>query len=131
MSELEVKQFQVIIGIIFCMVNSTRPDAYYSYWICSKRCINPRVWDMHCLVWVMEYIDSPLVLGGPVLKTELMSDASFATLPPVRSVCGRFCRTGPKSGCVFAHICSQAKNQWLSCLPRVRRVRRGPTLIMS
>lgn len=113
LNEPEVKEYQGLAGIMNWLVNSTRVDAFFSYWICAKRLSNPRVWDMYLLVWCMEWIvntiDCPLVLGGPVLKTETMSDASFATLAQARSVCGHFCRTGPSSGAVFAHI-SQTKN---------------------
>jgi len=51
--------------------------------------------------FIVNTIDVPLVLGGPLLNAEVMSDASLAILPQATSICGHFCRTGPKSDAVL------------------------------
>lgn len=80
----------------------------------------------------MNTIATSLVLGGSVLGTEVMPDALFVTSPQARSVCGHFCRTGPKGQCDYAHI-SQTKNAiksiWEAELTAMR-VRQGPLRLM-
>ena len=61
---------------------------------------------MYCAIWFVEYLvhtaDYPLVLGGPIIDPQGMSDASFATMREKRSVKSHLVRTGPMSGAVIA-----------------------------
>jgi hypothetical protein len=61
---------------------------------------------MYLAVWLMDYlintIDTPLVLGGPVADPEVTSDASFATMSDRTSVIGHAATTGPESGAIYA-----------------------------
>ncbi len=50
----------------------------------------------------METADYPLVLGGPIIDPQAMSDASFATMNEKRSVKSHLVRTGPQSGAILA-----------------------------
>ena len=44
----------------------------------------------------------PLVLGGPIVDPEAMSDASFGTMSEKRSVISHIVRTGPLSGAILS-----------------------------
>jgi hypothetical protein len=113
LDERQIQIYQSIAGCLNWITTSTRYDAYFAYWCCSRNIVNPREWDMYCIVWAMEYIihtkETPLVLGGSIVDPEVLCDASFATLSQSRSVMGHFARMGPKSGAIFANI-SATKN---------------------
>ena len=83
-----------------------RMDCKFPQHVVAGRMQSPRVWDMYCAIWYLEYlvhtVDYPLVLGGPIIDPQGMSDASFATMKEKRSVKSHLVRTGPLSGAIIA-----------------------------
>ena len=83
LSVKEHSDFQSLGGGIG-WVTGTRPDAKFGYFLIARKLSAPREWDMHVLVWLLNYLThtakAPLVLGGPIVDPELHSDASMATL---------------------------------------------------
>ena len=83
-----------------------RMDCKFPQHVVAGRMQTPREWDMYCAMWYLEYLvhtaEYPLVLGGPIIDPQGMSDASFATMPEKRSVKSHLVRTGPSSGAIIA-----------------------------
>ena len=87
-------------------ISSIRMDCKFAQHVVAGRMANPRRWDLYCAIWYLEYLiysaDYPLVLGGPHIDPQAMSDASFATMKEKRSVKAHLVRTGPLSGAILA-----------------------------
>ena len=100
-----ITEYQRIVGSMN-WVSLLRFDFQFPQHVVAGRMAKPREWDFYCLVWYVEYAvrtaDYPLVLGGPIVDPEVMSDASFGTMPEKRSVISHFVRMGPASGAVMA-----------------------------
>jgi hypothetical protein len=103
LSEEGTKTYQALVGTLNWLAGA-RPDTRYHVSLVARRLKAPRVWDMFCAVWCMDYftatIDTPLVLGGPVLDPQATSDSSFATLEERETVLGYGLTTGPLSGAI-------------------------------
>jgi hypothetical protein len=101
----DVTNYRGIVGSTN-WVSLLRMDCKFYQHVVAGRMQNPRVWDMYCAVWYLEYLsytdEYPLVLGGPIVDPQSMSDASFATLSEKRSVKSHMVRTGPLSGAIMA-----------------------------
>ncbi len=87
-------------------ISSIRMDCKFPQHVVAGRMANPRRWDLYCAIWYLEYLvetsDYPLVLGGPIVDPQAMSDASFGTMREKRSVKAHMVRTGPLSGAILA-----------------------------
>ena len=107
LGEEMASQYRAIVGSSN-YVSTLRPDVKFPQHIVAGRMANPREWDMFCVVWYLEYMietaDYPLVLGGPQVSLEAMSDASFGIMPERRSIKSHFVRTSPLSGAIEASV---------------------------
>ena len=107
LSGKEVTHYRGIVGSLN-WVSLIRMDCKFYQHIVAGRMQEPRVWDMYCVIWYLEYMvhtaEYPLVLGGPIVDPESMSDASFATLHERRSVKSHFVRASPLSGSILANV---------------------------
>jgi hypothetical protein len=107
LSEETMSDYRGIVGSLNFIV-TLRPDAKFPQHVVASRMMAPREWDMFCLIWYLEYMietaDYPLVLGGPQVSLECMSDASFAIMPERRSIKSHFVRTCPLSGAIEASV---------------------------
>ena len=87
-------------------ISSIRMDCKFAQHIVAGKMAEPRNWDLYCAIWYLEYLvetaDYPLVLGGPIIDPQAMSDASFGTMSEKRSVKAHMVRTGPQSGAILA-----------------------------
>jgi len=107
LSEADTSMYRGIVGITGWIV-TTRFDGKFAHHVTASRMNAPRRWDMRCAVWFVEFlvntVDWPLVLGGPIIDMEVMSDGSHAIMPERRSIIAHFLRTGPMSGAVYAEV---------------------------
>jgi hypothetical protein len=98
------KIYMSLVGKIGYVATSLRFDARFAYLVLARRLSSPRQWDMYLAVWVMEYLvgtkEMPLVLGGPSVELETLTDASFGILEERRSVKGHLLRTNNMSGAI-------------------------------
>jgi hypothetical protein len=100
-------RYRAIVGVT-CWIVTTRFDGKFAHHFLTGRVEGAKKWEMRCAVWFLEFlvntIDWPLVLGGPIIDLEVMSDASHAIMKERRSVACHFLRTGPLSGAVYAEV---------------------------
>ena len=89
-----------IVGILN-YIGSTRMDVKFLFQ-------SPNIWNMYTIIWFLEFmiltVEWPLVLGGPTVDFEVMTDASFGIMKERRSIKANFGRTGPLSGAVCANV---------------------------
>ena len=99
--------YRGIVGILN-FIGSTRMDAKFSFHVVAGFSQAPNRWNMFTVIWFLEFIiltaDWPLVLGGPVVDFEVMTDASFGIMKERKSIKANFGRTGPLSGAVCANV---------------------------
>ena len=83
-------------------------DTKFSFHVVAGFSQAPNEWNMYTIIWFLEFIiltaDWPLVLGGPQVDFEVMTDASFGIMKERRSIKANFGRTGPLSGAVCANV---------------------------
>ena len=107
LNEESTTAYRGIVGITGWIV-TTRFDGKFAHHVAASRMNKPRRWDLRCAVWFVEFlvntVDWPLVLGGPIIDIEVMSDGSHAIMPERRSIIAHFMRTGPLSGAVYAEV---------------------------
>jgi hypothetical protein len=98
------KIYMSLVGKIGYVATSLRFDARFAYLVLARRLSGPRQWDLYLAVWVMEYLVGtkwmPLVLGGPTVELETLTDASFGILEERISVKGHLLRTNNLSGAI-------------------------------
>jgi hypothetical protein len=100
-------EYRAIVGVLN-FISTLRSDIKFPQHVTAGHMQAPREWDMFCVVWYLEYVietaEYPLVLGGPEVSLESMSDASFAIMSEKRSIKSHFIRTCPLSGAIEASV---------------------------
>ena len=104
----QIRMYQEVVGSINWLACSTRPECKFGCFIVARQLVSPRNWDMylaiHIIDFIIDTINVPLVLGGPIIDPILYADASFAPLPDRKSICSHLVLSGSGSGCIYAHV---------------------------
>lgn len=101
--------YRSVLGKLMYISISYRHDIRFTTFALSLRSSKPRVWDLKCALWCVEYLyltrDLPLVLGGiGNINAITYSDATLGTAYEGRSVRGHFFRLSENSGAIFASV---------------------------